>query len=407
MAMEWDVFISHASEDKESFVRRLANSLKDHGLRVWFDEFTLTVGDSLRRSIDRGLANSRYGIVVISPDFLRKDWPQKELDGLVAREVEGVKVILPVWHNISAAEIRAYSPTLSDRLAASSSKGLNHVTQELLKAIRQSPSVPAESRAAAAPAAKSVSETKGSSPQHTQLSGYASDLHKQRVLQLLAAKAPVAIMDGGALVMHVVPFNAIGDGSTSAFESLSREPHKLVPMSSSHGRDYRITYDGLLVGSNAEGLSKPQRAYVSISRTGTIEAVASSLARGRERDYDYVALPEIQATIIKYACAYARTLGSLSVSPPFAVCLSLINVRGLRLLQDFMPSGAIPEDLPCGNLDRNHLDFGQIIFEVTPPNYNEAAKALRPVLTHLANAAGLHSSPYFDAAGNYMLVDKL
>jgi hypothetical protein len=87
--MDWDVFISHACEDKESFVRPLAEALRARGLRVWYDEFTITVGDSLRRSIDRGLANSRYGIVVLSPNFFAKDWPQKELDGLAARDSTG------------------------------------------------------------------------------------------------------------------------------------------------------------------------------------------------------------------------------------------------------------------------------------------------------------------------------
>jgi hypothetical protein len=135
LTMDWDVFISHASEDKEAFVRPLADGLKSRGLKVWFDEFTLTIGDSLRRSIDRGLAHSRFGVVVISPDFLRKEWPQKELDGLVAREVGGTKVILPVWHNIGAEQIRAYSPTLSDRVAVSSTKGLQHVIDELISAI--------------------------------------------------------------------------------------------------------------------------------------------------------------------------------------------------------------------------------------------------------------------------------
>jgi hypothetical protein len=144
---------------------------------------------------------------------------------------------------------------------------------------------------------------------------------------------------------------------------------------------------------------------VSVFRTGVIEAVASSLAHGQ--DYKVIVLPEVQASIIKYALVHARTLGSFSVPPPFAVCLSLINVAGVKLLQDFVPRGAIPQDLPCGDLDRNHLDFGQIMFEGMPANYNEAAKALRPILTHLANAAGLHSSPYFDDAGNYTLVDKL
>ena len=392
-ASGWDVFISHASEDKDDIVRPLAERLRHEGLRVWYDDFTLTVGDSLRRSIDRGLAMSRYGVVVVSPNFLQKEWPQKELDGLVAREVEGVKVILPVWHNIGAAEIRAYSPTLADRLGVSSSRGLDRVTDELLKAIRQNPSVPALPRAVTAPAA------------NPSLSDYASELHKRRVAQLFAAKAPIAIMDGGALVMHVVPFSAIGDRPTNAFEAISREPHKFVPISSSHGRDYRINYDGLLVGSNAEGLSKPQRAYVSVFRTGTIESVESSLARGQ--DHNVIVLPQVQASIIKYVCVYARTLINFSVLPPLAVCVSFINVEGMKLLQDFIPHGAILEDLPCGDLDRNHLDFGHVIFEAIPPNYNEAAKALRPILTHLANAAGLHSSPYFDADGNYTLVGKL
>jgi len=134
--MDWDVFICHAWEDKESFVRPLAKALEAEGLRVWFDEFTLTVGDSLRRSIDRGLANSRYGIVVLSPNFFAKEWPQKELDGLASREVSGEKVILPVWHNITADQVRKYSPTLADRVAVSSSRGLKHVVAELLRAMR-------------------------------------------------------------------------------------------------------------------------------------------------------------------------------------------------------------------------------------------------------------------------------
>ena len=135
--MEWGGFISHASEDKNAFVRPLAEGLRKAGLKVWFDEFTLTVGDSLRRSIDHGLARSRFGIVVISESFLTKEWPQKELDGLVAREVGGVKVILPVWHGVTADDVRAYSPILADRLAVSSDRGLDHVVAELMRAIQR------------------------------------------------------------------------------------------------------------------------------------------------------------------------------------------------------------------------------------------------------------------------------
>lgn len=131
----WDGFISHASEDKDNFVRPLAEALVKKGLKVWYDEFTLKLGDSLRRSIDRGLSQSKWGIVIISPYFLKKEWPQKELDGLVAREINGRKVILPIWHDITYEDLVKYSPTLADRLATKSSFGLKQVVSDLLDAM--------------------------------------------------------------------------------------------------------------------------------------------------------------------------------------------------------------------------------------------------------------------------------
>src|SRR5271157_3953610 len=74
----WDAFISHATEDKAGFVDSLARVLRQKGLQIWYDEFTLRVGDSLRQSIDRGLASSRFGIVVLSKHFFAKNWPQEE-----------------------------------------------------------------------------------------------------------------------------------------------------------------------------------------------------------------------------------------------------------------------------------------------------------------------------------------
>jgi hypothetical protein len=132
---EWDVFISHASEDKESFVHPLAEELTRLGLRVWYDKFTLKLGDSLREKIDYGLRYSRFGVVVLSPHFFSKDWPKKELDGLVALEVDGRKVILPVWHNVTRDDVARYSPILAGRLAVSTSTGLDNVISEIRRAI--------------------------------------------------------------------------------------------------------------------------------------------------------------------------------------------------------------------------------------------------------------------------------
>lgn len=116
----FDVFISHASEDKESLVRPLAVALAQHGFKVWYDEFELKLGDSLSKSIDHGLAKSSYGIVVLSKAFFSKNWPQYELEGLTARQMVGEKVILPIWHGISKEDILRYSPPLADRLAIDS-----------------------------------------------------------------------------------------------------------------------------------------------------------------------------------------------------------------------------------------------------------------------------------------------
>lgn len=120
-AVEYDVFISHATEDKEEFVRPLADALQARNLTVWYDAFTLKVGDRLRRSIDNGLTNARYGVVVLSTSFFEKNWTNYELDGLLAREMEGRKVILPIWHKVTKDDVMKYSPSLVDKVALNSS----------------------------------------------------------------------------------------------------------------------------------------------------------------------------------------------------------------------------------------------------------------------------------------------
>ena len=118
----YDFFISHASEDKETFVRPLAQALMDAGCSVWFDETALKPGDSLRTSLDKGMVDSRYGIVVISPNFIKKRWTEYELNGMVSKEMNGHKVIIPVWFNVTKDDVLHYSPTLADKLAIDASR---------------------------------------------------------------------------------------------------------------------------------------------------------------------------------------------------------------------------------------------------------------------------------------------
>ena len=136
----FDVFISHASEDKDEVVRPLAVALQSSGLSVWYDEFELRIGDSLRRKIDKGLASSRFGVVVLSKAFFGRGWPEYELDGLVTRAVSGDQILLPIWHNVSKREVIGYSPSLADRLArTTSSHTVEEIAAEIVDVIRNPP----------------------------------------------------------------------------------------------------------------------------------------------------------------------------------------------------------------------------------------------------------------------------
>ncbi len=133
---EYDVFISHASEDKEDVVRPLAKSLKEKGISVWYDEFELKIGDSLRRKIDQGLSKSRFGIVVISRAFIKKGWTNYELDGLMTKAISGEQILLPIWHDITKQEVIDYSPSLADKVARNTSQEtVEEIAEEIAEMI--------------------------------------------------------------------------------------------------------------------------------------------------------------------------------------------------------------------------------------------------------------------------------
>ncbi|GEM_PF-5382902 len=138
--MKWDIFISYATEDKIGIAQPLAHSLRNMGYKVWFDDFELTVGDSLHDKIDKGISNSSFGIVILSHNFFAKKWTRLELDGLVQKGISGKKVLLPIWHNITHADVLKRSPILAGKLAIDSQSGINTVVAEINKAIINSKS---------------------------------------------------------------------------------------------------------------------------------------------------------------------------------------------------------------------------------------------------------------------------
>lgn len=134
--MTWDLFISHAWEDKTDVADPLATMLEGRGLKVWYDKNVLRIGDRLRRKIDEGLANSRYGLVILSPHFFAKDWPQKELDALAALETAKSHKILPVWHKVGQEEVARFSPMLAGVVGVPTAGGLENIVEQVMAVVR-------------------------------------------------------------------------------------------------------------------------------------------------------------------------------------------------------------------------------------------------------------------------------
>jgi hypothetical protein len=112
--------------------------LRGRGLQVWYDEFELRIGDSLRRKIDAGIARSRFGIVVLSPEFLANGWPQYELDGLATMAVSGRQVLLPLGYGVSKGEVVRQSPSLADKMALRTADyALAEIAREITSVVRR------------------------------------------------------------------------------------------------------------------------------------------------------------------------------------------------------------------------------------------------------------------------------
>jgi hypothetical protein len=136
-ATNYDCFISHASEDKETFVRPLVGALKVLGVKCWYDEDSLVVGDSLSVSIDYGISQSSTGLLIFSKHFIEKPWPKYERRGLVSQHInKGIRLI-SILHGITHNELQNISPSLSDLVCIDSSKQtIDKMVAKITQAIR-------------------------------------------------------------------------------------------------------------------------------------------------------------------------------------------------------------------------------------------------------------------------------
>lgn len=135
---DYDVFLSHASEDKDEVARPLANALASHGLSVWFDELNISVGQSIRREIERGIHEAAFGLVIVSGHFMVKQWTQIELDALWGKKLSANDdLLLPVWHKVTYDEVQAGLPLLAGLHALNTSTmSIGEIAELLARTIK-------------------------------------------------------------------------------------------------------------------------------------------------------------------------------------------------------------------------------------------------------------------------------
>lgn len=130
---EYDFFVSHATEDRNAIAEPLTIELEKLGAKVWLDKFEMKIGDSLRASIDYGIAHSKHGIIILSKHYMCNFWTELEMNALFTKLSIGSKnnrIILPLWHNVTKQEVAQYSPMMADFFALSTKE---HSITELAK----------------------------------------------------------------------------------------------------------------------------------------------------------------------------------------------------------------------------------------------------------------------------------
>ena len=120
---QYDVFISHASADKEDYVDLLVMAVKRLGINVFYDTDVLSWGDKWKEVIIQGTADSEFAIIVISKNFFGREWTEKELTEFLSQQNEsGQKIVLPLLLGISMDDLKEHYPELGDIQCISSEK---------------------------------------------------------------------------------------------------------------------------------------------------------------------------------------------------------------------------------------------------------------------------------------------
>ncbi len=235
-----------------------------------------------------------------------------------------------------------------------------------------------------------------------QLADRIRNFRLDRIAKIAAGQAPVQLMNGGRLILHIVPLSAFDANSSLPLRQIEQNYRSFVPMGSSTANGARVNFDGILKTSNADPQATQHRAYVQLYRNGIIESVRSSLMGGRS---EAPIIFNLDDTIIREVMRSLNDLAAVGIEPPYALLVSLLCVAGARFDFD-RGSQWVPHDNLGDRLDRDQYHFDEVIFETIPATTPDCAESVRPILDQMANAGGRAASPIFDDQGRYIALNR-
>lgn len=369
---EYDVFISHASEDKEGLVRELAAALTEAGFTIWYDESELVWGDSLSSSIDHGLAHSRYGIVVLTNSFFEKGWPKRELAGLVSRQTsEDRQMILPLRHDISIEQIRSFSPPLADAYCLDSGHGVEAIVDQFKKRIEKDAltSKPTK-KLETVPKTNNVRLAETTSSERLTISTYIDE----RLQEISARK----LATSGAVVINLVPVSSlIGEFEVDiqSVNSMYFEHYN----NAFYIRNTRFNNDGIRGESQLLG---QLHCEAQLFWNGAIEAVSYELVHSSEGDEEPPKPRKeveraIDVALIQSTLDFMRVQFKAGVPMPMYIAWALLGVKGARI-----------HGWNHG-IDKDELRFRPNLIKRYPKNGAEFVEVVRPALDRLWLSMGI------------------
>jgi TIR domain len=337
-----DVFISHASEDKP-YVEPLVAKLEEAGISVWYDRLVLEWGDDLRSRIDTGLANCRYGIVVLSKAFLgKKKWTEHELNGLFAREQAGQKLILPIWHGITRDDLLQYSPAFADRLAkisdTDSYEDIVHSLRAILGRQQKKPSVSIPPSDGGSPTASAVDVVNFVRVEPKE--GHARFREAGQPLGLFWNQLPFAegpdyevyLAEGAALWLRLSPRYAISqEWNHLELRKCGRGPDVALRPLLWNNMQYLRAEDGIGAYATLDNLTNETHtnSVAFAFDTGELWSIDTSVLQlTNDKRIDFLSVARV---LIQNLNRYGQFLQCLGIKSPFHWKAGIEGVKGWKL----------------------------------------------------------------------------